>query len=784
MAALQKRVLGLVGFLSFSPFVPAVRAEVRVDPAIVYQTIEGWGTSLCWWANRVGALPEELEERIVWLLMDTEQGMGMNIFRYNIGGGDDPTHQHMSPGNDIPGFSPSPGVFDWSADANQRRVLSRILARDPQVILEAFSNSPPHWMTQSGCASGNVGGADNLADDRYGDFADYLTEVVRHFEDGGIRFRTLAPLNEPDTWWWKAKGHQEGCRFSPGNQDRLIREVGLRLRQKGLWGTALSAADENDINRAHQNFISYSREAQQAISQINFHSYSGYRRAELSNLARAHGKRLWMSESGPLSVPGLTNMTAAMLMAWVILQDLRDARASAWIDWQSLAGDETWGSLVMRDGPTFTLSKRFHMHRQFFRFIRPGYTIIDSDDPNTLAALDPSGERLVVVILNPDLEASADFNLDLSRFGKVGAAAELYRTSPTEDHVRLADVKIQDKRLSLSLGEASISTLVIAVGDTLTGGQIGALAVFALGAEPEKALDGSAATFWMAPYKASAVTPLTFTIALGSPTTVSQLHYLPLNDPDPSGRILDYQVQTSLDGSAFQPVAQGTFPAERGEKTVFFTPTPCRFVKLVVLSNVGSFVAAAGFDLTHQGVVPRQAMATMATSAQIDQENDSYRAIDGDSATFWHSAQGPSIELPQALTLDLAGSYRVSRLRVLPRQDRSPGGDIGVFRIHGSRNGKEFALLAEGSWASGKSEKSVALPGQELRFVRLEVLSGQGGLAAAAEIAVEHEGTRLVGPDHPVKTAGLARQGKGALGPFRANFRSGGTRGGERERGR
>jgi O-glycosyl hydrolase len=72
------------------------------------------------------------------------------------------------------------------------------------MILEAFSNSPPYWMTASGCASGN-GEANNLPTDRVTDFADYLSDVVLHFRDEwGITFRTLEPMNEPNATWWGA----------------------------------------------------------------------------------------------------------------------------------------------------------------------------------------------------------------------------------------------------------------------------------------------------------------------------------------------------------------------------------------------------------------------------------------------------------------------------------------------------------------------------------------------------------------------------------------------------
>ena len=47
---------------------------------------EGWGTSLCWWANRIGysdALTSQAAE-----LFFSDEGLDMNIGRYNVGGGD------------------------------------------------------------------------------------------------------------------------------------------------------------------------------------------------------------------------------------------------------------------------------------------------------------------------------------------------------------------------------------------------------------------------------------------------------------------------------------------------------------------------------------------------------------------------------------------------------------------------------------------------------------------------------------------------------------------------
>ena len=54
---------------------------------------QGWGTSLCWWANRLG-YSDTLAQKAADAFYG-DDGLRMNIMRYNIGGGDDPTHTHI-----------------------------------------------------------------------------------------------------------------------------------------------------------------------------------------------------------------------------------------------------------------------------------------------------------------------------------------------------------------------------------------------------------------------------------------------------------------------------------------------------------------------------------------------------------------------------------------------------------------------------------------------------------------------------------------------------------------
>lgn len=217
------------------------------DPyAINNGVFEGWGTSLCWWANRVG-----YSDSLAQQCADTffgENGLRLNIARFNIGGGDDPTHNHINrTDSNMPGYTKFQNgqvTYDWTADANQRNVLKRCVeAAGDDAIVEMFSNSPPYWMCKSGCSTGNRdAGQNNLKDDCYDDFAEYLAEVCKHYqEDWGIRVQSVEAMNEPYTNYWGAfSPKQEGCHFDTGrSESTVITELQKSMAKRGHEARAI-----------------------------------------------------------------------------------------------------------------------------------------------------------------------------------------------------------------------------------------------------------------------------------------------------------------------------------------------------------------------------------------------------------------------------------------------------------------------------------------------------------------------------------------------------------------
>src|SRR5919109_3084007 len=197
----------LVITILFSSLVPLEVASSAsssvVDPDNVYvNNFEGWGTSLAWGANIVGGWSDTNRNAIADLLFSPISGLGLNIVRYHIGGGLNPDWVTLGcgphrPGSPLPTYEPSQDTWDWTVDVNQRWFAQAAQTRGANLFL-AYASAPPYWMTKNGCTNGGDHAAPNLKELHYGDFAEYLTEVVRHFRDHwGITFTYLGPLNEP-----------------------------------------------------------------------------------------------------------------------------------------------------------------------------------------------------------------------------------------------------------------------------------------------------------------------------------------------------------------------------------------------------------------------------------------------------------------------------------------------------------------------------------------------------------------------------------------------------------
>lgn len=462
---------------------------------------EGWGTSLCWWANRIGYNPT-LTKKSAYLFFDSKKGLGLNIMRYNIGGGDDPTHNHITrTDSDVPGwqyYNAETGEYeyDYDADFRQLNVLKAASkAAGQDAYIEVFSNSPPYFMTVSGCSTGNFkSDEDNIRADAYDDFAEYLAHVTHYMmKKLKLDVKSISPMNEPNTNYWPAFNYkQEGCHIDAGeSQSKLLVETKKALTRYGIDNIILTASDETNPGKQIEEIKLMTPQARAAINRISAHTYGVNGIRELGQLAKEENINLWMSEVDGNGTAGTNagEMSAALWLANKIINDITAMEPSAWVLWQVIDTHVSkdgykgrvdkgplqtmggyWGTAYANhDTDEVILTQKYYAFGQFTRYIRPGSSLIICNNGlnrgcNAIAAIDNKGKQITVVCTNTTAN-NQNMNIDLSDFHSGKSKVTHIRTSGSisdgeQWNIVSSNVLCENSKLNIELLPNSISTYI------------------------------------------------------------------------------------------------------------------------------------------------------------------------------------------------------------------------------------------------------------------------------------------------------------------------------------
>lgn len=505
-AAIAASTLALATLPLLSPStipVAAAAGEALVltpNPAQAGPAFKGWGTSLVWMANATGQYPEAIRNDLIDKVFG-DDGLNLNIARYNVGGGNaSDIPDYLRPGGAVPGWwNPNAGLSDQSgpittnyadrdrflaawtgenasdynfdADASQRAWIAAI--KDKVTTWEAFSNSPPYFMTESGYVSGGTDpNADQIKPAAIGKFVNYVKKAAEHVEQTeGIHFDTINPLNEPNTNYWKTTiggnglpngGGQEGAHAGPALQSQVLTAMAAELAEPGTTTDAkVSGPDETSPSRFLEDWNGWTPEAKQAVSQLNVHTYSTGDRLAVRDVAKATDKPLSMSEvegnwGGDSWNPD--SIENGLGMATRITDDLRELDPESWVLWQpvedlynmELGEKKNWGSVFidfdcnaegnsvrrLTDGAAdpscrTKVNSKYNTIRNFTHYIAPGDRIIPTSDGKTTSALKADGSGLAMVHTN-DSDQARTIKVDLSKFATIAAGATVTPVVTTE----------------------------------------------------------------------------------------------------------------------------------------------------------------------------------------------------------------------------------------------------------------------------------------------------------------------------------------------------------------
>lgn len=441
--------------------------KIDLKNAKALQKLYGWGSSACWWSQ---AINDDKTARDVANLLYGDDGLKLNIYRYNIGGGTDEDNVRVTnPWRKTDSFllydrEKEESKWDFSRDRNAIRVMDYALETGNIDTLILFCNSPHYSLCSSGQASGSlIGHTCNLPKMNYRKFADYVLDVTQHFLDEGYPVKYVSPINEPQWKWGGSFVWQEGCHYETEEVVEVLHIFAEEIIKRNMpiklytpeSGAMLEFTDEY-IEAITKD------EAIMKVSDIfAYHSYhSDDKPSERYTFKKEFVEkypnlRFDMSEWCELPNKSHTkDFKGALITARIIGQDIIHGGAESWTSWVGVNqyaikedgfdySDATITATTEFD--EYYIAKRYWGFAHYSKYIPVGSYALDigihpTEEDNTLnaSAFKTPDDETVVVIVNEDNDTIIDINAECD-------SMKIIRSSQDEELVEIYNGDALDK---------------------------------------------------------------------------------------------------------------------------------------------------------------------------------------------------------------------------------------------------------------------------------------------------------------------------------------------------
>jgi hypothetical protein len=438
------------------------------------QTIHSFGASDCWTTKFIGKWNNtQKKDQVADYLFSQDtlsdgspKGIALSLWRFNIGGG---SYEQGTMSNISDEWRReecvlnADGSYNWNKEEGQQWFLQAAKQRGVKYSL-GFAITPPVYMTKNGKAYNGTGGtAMNIQDGKMDVYADFLSQVTKHFG-----FDYVSPVNEPQWAWGTSTGaSQEGTQATNSEIATLVKQLSPKLsgtNSKVVIGEAgqldflYSRNTDGRGDQINQFFspssVNYIGNLPNVEHAISAHSY--FTTCPDNNMINVRNQvankinqvdaslQTWQSEFGILGnicdlyngSPRNRTIDYGLYVAKVIHHDLTIANVTSWQWWLAVSPYNYSDALVYINDPSGNInvnnckndgivldSKQLWAFGNYSRFIRPGMQRITAslegiNDPVMAAGSlmvsafkDVNTKKLVIVIINMGTESK---NLQLS----------------------------------------------------------------------------------------------------------------------------------------------------------------------------------------------------------------------------------------------------------------------------------------------------------------------------------------------------------------------------------
>lgn len=432
--------------------------KLTIDTDEKGETLDGFGASACWWSQIAGK-SENMEE--IAKLLYSKEGLGLNIYRYNIGGGSaDMDSEIADPWRRTESFyvlneETGEYEYDFTRDAEAQKFLDLCLSYGCIDTVILFANSPHYSMTLNGDTYGNKNWwVSNLPREYYEDYAEYLITIAEYFINKGVPVKYISPINEPNWSWGAERQHQEGCFYNSEDIYDVFRACVKEIKERNL-DIKLAGPESGEIGFRLYEWFEYlynDEEIRPYLGTLSYHSYWSdeqlHNKIGLGNwiVNNVNDIPVEMSEwcHLPCNSP-IDSIDGALLQARTMANDLNYSNINSWTAWVGVNGigigedgkQYSDGLLVGNaDLSEYQIAMRYYAVAHFSKFIPIGSVKIETEKNindlikteevledgtvntltmkygvNCVSYLTPDG-KIVTVVVNDGVERKIDFKVD------------------------------------------------------------------------------------------------------------------------------------------------------------------------------------------------------------------------------------------------------------------------------------------------------------------------------------------------------------------------------------
>lgn len=423
-------VLGTLTACDKNPLNPdGIENYLAIDESKEYQTVTGFGASAAWWAQTVPVGSQSATDLATSLY--SEKGIGLSIYRYNVGGGSwdyEAYNDHgAGPFVVFPEYRNTQSAFiaenydenlsakenfakaenyDFSKDENALSFMKLCAQQEGSTVerIILFSNSPHYLLTASGKTNGAYEYQSNLPEENYEAYCEYLMKYLDYVVNGlGLEVEAVSAINEPQHAWGGENSPQEGCHYEPEELAKFYdvfdgylnafneangTSVKMDVFESGNFDVYKSKGRIMEYIYAMSKYDYFDR-----IDTVSVHSYGSPTSVEAREsfvymLRNLYGDKIKveMSEICDMTVGLDAGMNSALWLSEVMNKDFCNMDAAAWCWWMATSCDDyndgivtwMWGS---EDGEV-TPTKRYWVMGNYSRFVGSGDVRVEGSVDN------------------------------------------------------------------------------------------------------------------------------------------------------------------------------------------------------------------------------------------------------------------------------------------------------------------------------------------------------------------------------------------------------------------